>query len=365
MNLDTLLDIFGRSIEIVIKRIEKRREVPVCRHPLADTREDIGGYIIGEPNIEDVLLELQQISTLSNNEDLMAYRGNIYDELFDKLNTNNHGGIEATVIDVLRPFREYSYSMFPDTLCKKILDVFDGSTNESCIKHLHNPTPEMMTNAKAIVLEHEKDNAYARGRFFEGYIGNILSEDIVIRTASYLHYYVVKFAVMLDCVLLQSGYDLLELQNLHNIKLIDEHKEMLLSEYVDSNGYVKKLLAESCKNNKDNIQSIPELDTPDAKKYFEKAIDLGLMKLDGSKYKWNRSIALLGLFLGIIVCGDSIVYGNWYGDKWQLGTKNFPDRKLGKLFGVNNLGQQRINNLDSKRQKNPPRGYEEIMKVFE
>lgn len=365
MNLDTVLDTFGRSIEIVTKRIEKRRIVPVNRHPLADTREEIGIYLVGEPNFEAVLPELQQIFISPEGNNVMAYNKPLYYELYDRLNANQRRGIEANVIDILRPFKEYSYSMYPETLYQTSLNIFKDATNEHCATYFYKPTPEMAANAKNIILEDEKVNAYARGRYFKEYTCDILSKDIVIKTASYLRCYVTDFAIMLDCALLESGSDLLELQKLHNIKLIDEHMEMLLSEYVGSGGYVKKLLAKSCKNNKDNIQSIPELDTPDAKKYFAKAIDLGLMKLDGRKYKWNRSIALLGLFLGIIVCGDSIVYGSWYGDKWQVGTKNFHDKKLSKLFGVNNLGQQRINNLDNKRQKNPPRGYEEIMKVFE
>lgn len=368
MNLDTVIEILGRSSIIVAKRIEERRNASLTRDIWSNATDDSMFYMAGEPRIEDVLTDLHKITIFPEEESVIAYGKAIYKELYDRINSIQNRRIEGLIMDILKPFKEYSYSMFPDTMYQTILNTFGGATNESCTHYLYKPTPEMIADAKSIVIEHEKNNAYARGQYFEDYTGDILSKDIVIKTASYLKIYIVKFAVMLDCILLESGYDLLELQTLHNIKLIDEHKEVLLSKYIGSDGYAKQLLSKVCKTNTSyalKLKSVPELDTPKVRSYFVKAIELGLMKEDCGVYKWCKSNVLLALFLGIIICGDSIKETKYYGDKWHVTTKHFPDADLCKLFDVKNIGQQRVNNLDNERQKNPPRGYEEILKVFD
>lgn len=115
-----------------------------------------------------------------------------------------------------------------------------------------------------------------------------------------------------------------------------------------------------------------ELITERAIKYFARAIERGFILPTSTGFKWirkakkgegvNTLIALLG---GMIYCGDEVIKSR-YGDKWQLGDGGiFPDEELKQLFEVKSLGAIRTNELDSSRQKTAPRGWRDIVELFE
>lgn len=332
MNLDTVLDILGRSVDIITERIEERREDELNKSSITDNGEDNIIWMIGRPDIKVVLSELQQITLLPEEKSIMAYGGKLYKELYDRLNTDNRRGVKGAIIDILKPFREYSYSMYPETLYQEALNIFGDATNEKCATYFHNPTPEMVENAKSIILEDEQRKAYARRDFFVDHIHDILSKDIVIKTASYLYWYIMEFSTMLDCVLLESGYDLLELQKLHNIKLLDEHKDLLLAKYIGSGSdyggsdyYVKELLSKVCKG----LILPKEIESPRVRKYFTRAIELGYIEqTENNGLKWENNqrgaLARLGYFILRVFCPNNI------------GT--VPEQTINKLFGVNRIG---------------------------
>lgn len=327
MNLDTILDIFGRSIEIVTKCIEDRRKDSMVGLYMTNSTKDDNIILIGEPNIEAVLQELLQIKLIPANESVMAYGGALYEELYDRVIANKRRNIQASIIDILRPFREYSYSMFPETLFQETLNILERMTDEQCARNFYDPTPEMMANAKAIRIADEKREADARGEYFKPYITTIITTDILRKTAAYLHWYVIDFAVMLDCVLLDNGCDLLELQNLHNIKLINEHKEILLSKYTGSSNYVKQLLSKI--NNSNQLILPKEIDTERVRKYFSRAIELGYITYrENNDLKWTNSgrggLAQLGYFIQRVFCPNNI--------------EQIPEKNIDKLFGVSRIG---------------------------
>lgn len=104
---------------------------------------------------------------------------------------------------------------------------------------------------------------------------------------------------------------------------------------------------------------------PKVMEAFSHAVGAGLMeKKSNGGVKWKRSNVLLSFFCGIVFCGDEIKSHKYWGPRWYVSTAIFPDKELNNLFGTKNLGQQRLNNLDGDRQKNPPRGYEEILKLI-
>lgn len=119
-------------------------------------------------------------------------------------------------------------------------------------------------------------------------------------------------------------------------------------------------------------EKYPELDTTEARLYVSRAIERGFIQQTSTGFKWIRAKregegdnTLMALFWGMIYCGDKIMPSR-YGDKWKLGNGGiFPDSKLKKLMGVNTLGTIRTNNLDSSRCKTAPRGWEDIVSLFE
>ncbi len=86
-----------------------------------------------------------------------------------------------------------------------------------------------------------------------------------------------------------------------------------------------------------------ELDNDGAKEIFAKAVEVGLMEIQGNGYKWNRSKVLLAYMLNKIYTGV------------------FPATDLDKLFGVSGL-KQAVYSLPNN--KKPPKGYKEIDILF-
>ena len=89
-----------------------------------------------------------------------------------------------------------------------------------------------------------------------------------------------------------------------------------------------------------------KLDTPLAKEVFAKAINEGLMEVNGSHYKWKRSKILLAYMCGRIYCNDCPVPDRGKEGKfiWNPGDdSSFPDFDLNALFQTKDIGQSRNN----------------------
>ena len=99
----------------------------------------------------------------------------------------------------------------------------------------------------------------------------------------------------------------------------------------------------------DGVYLVKELDTPLARKVFEKAIEQGFMKEDGHYYRWseNESKVLLAYMCGRIYCGDKPDYNEqkrknyWMPGKWSV----FPDTALNNLFQTKDLSISRTNRV--------------------
>lgn len=101
-----------------------------------------------------------------------------------------------------------------------------------------------------------------------------------------------------------------------------------------------------------------ELDTPEAREIFEKAIKAGFIEKSETGYKWNGSNALLSAFCGIVFCGDKVEIDKYLEEKYVRNSTLFPDSALNKLFNLKNLGQSRLQLMT------PPSGYEKIKKIL-
>lgn len=203
-------------------------------NPDNDTR-----YFMEQVNISPVIAELKQIDI-----DDMAYaKGDLYNELANILDGKSEVKIDREVIAILNRFKEYSFSMFPDTRYNKYLS--EDLNNEDCIKYLvENASDEVKANAKAIVLEQWRNDCNARSENFHAHLNGdgILSDDILIKATSRLHSKIIQFAIMLDCILLENHHDLIQMQEQYGIKLIDSHSKAHLTEYTGMKGYAEKLL---------------------------------------------------------------------------------------------------------------------------
>ena len=113
--------------------------------------------------------------------------------------------------------------------------------------------------------------------------------------------------------------------------------------------------------NKDKKKAVnlpTELDTEQARKYFARAVDAGLMS---EQYKWLASKALLACFCQKM----SLKLGLGKGDYYDMANDDMAERVCWKpfeeLFGAKNL---RLN-LNYIRQIGNPRGIEKINAIFE
>ena len=89
-----------------------------------------------------------------------------------------------------------------------------------------------------------------------------------------------------------------------------------------------------------------KLDTPLAKEIFAKAINEGLMEVNGSHYKWKQPKILLAYMCGRIYCNDRPMPDHGKEGKfiWNPGDdSSFPDFDLNALFQTKDIGQSRNN----------------------
>lgn len=121
----------------------------------------------------------------------------------------------------------------------------------------------------------------------------------------------------------------------------------------------------------DTLYLPSELDTERARHYITEAITRGFIKQTPTGFEWIRPCrrgegknTLIALFFGVIYCEDKIIPSH-YGDKWKLGSGLFPDEPLKRLFGLNSLGAIRTNNLNPARERNAPRGWKDIIEIFD
>lgn len=105
---------------------------------------------------------------------------------------------------------------------------------------------------------------------------------------------------------------------------------------------------EEIPNDNKDVWIPAKLDTPLARKVFQKALEVNLMEIDNGHYKWNGTKVQLAYMCGRIYCGDKPKYDERE-DKsyWRFGwTEFFPDSELNALFEVTDLGQSRSNRKD-------------------
>ena len=105
---------------------------------------------------------------------------------------------------------------------------------------------------------------------------------------------------------------------------------------------------EEISNDNKDVCIPAKLDTPLARKVFQKALEVNLMEIDNGHYKWNGTKVQLAYMCGRIYCGDKPKYDE-RGKKsyWRFGrTDFFPDSELNDLFEETDLGQSRANRKD-------------------
>lgn len=106
-----------------------------------------------------------------------------------------------------------------------------------------------------------------------------------------------EFADRLDALLLTYGVDLLQLQEVSGIYLKDKRSVGDIDYYMGSRKLAQHYIDALPQQQRENVQGgreIPrELATEQARKYFARAVDAGLMSID---YKWIGQLARLGYF---------------------------------------------------------------------
>jgi len=99
-----------------------------------------------------------------------------------------------------------------------------------------------------------------------------------------------------------------------------------------------------------------ELNSNEAKIYFLKAIEAGLMESTHNGFEWKDSQALLAYFTEKIYCKTFDGKDN---------GKNYPETALNKLFNRSRLGKARSQLADNKSTNGKPKRYDTIDKLFE
>lgn len=167
------------------------------------------------------------------------------------------------------------------------------------------------------------------------------------------YYRLFYFARLLAGVCAEHGINLLDIQRKRGIKIIDSLNVVELSFYTETNSFeYAQTLLDNLNLPKGKHQKIDErLQTAEAKRYFQMAIDKGLMSED---YRWLERKQLCACF-----CSEM-------SDKLNLGNGMTADGvkrinwKIFDFFGINlkrNLG-------DIQRIGNPPRGHDVIDEIF-
>lgn len=297
MNLDTVLDIIARNTQLIIMWVEGRRI-----DPQYDTR-----YFMEQVNLSPIISELSQIEL-----DMMAYGGNLYRELAERLDEKNGVKIDREVITILNRFEKYSFAMFPDTRYNRYVD--DDLNNEDCAKYLNKDAAEEdRVNAKTAMLQQWCEDCDAHSSNFIKHIGSLIdeNEDIVIKATTTLHNIVMQFAIMLDCVLLENHHDLIKMQERYGIKILDGHSKILITEYTHMKDYAENLLHEIGYVDGESLFSIlkfmPEIDGERPRYYYKKAVEAGYMTYNVEGYVWlyggkRGGKARLGYFLEKVYC---------------------------------------------------------------
>lgn len=108
-----------------------------------------------------------------------------------------------------------------------------------------------------------------------------------------------------------------------------------------------------------------EIDTENAQYYFRKAIDSGLMEMEGTKFKWKgQTKVLLVYFLSRVYCGDCTQSECWSKgvDPVTSEDVSFTNTKiLEEIFEEKNIDVTRRKGL----YKPSPKGFEKVDKLFE
>lgn len=85
-----------------------------------------------------------------------------------------------------------------------------------------------------------------------------------------------------------------------------------------------------------------EMEKPEVKKAFELAEERGYIKKKDGEYEWARQKSLLGFFLGLLICGDSVNRsGQGRFKPTLIPGGRFRSVYFQELFGDNNIGRYR------------------------
>lgn len=160
-----------------------------------------------------------------------------------------------------------------------------------------------------------------------------------------------QYSNMLDGVLLSFGVDLLQVQKINGITLINQRDLAQLSFYCGTMERALILINRLGQEQAAEQHKLPvELNTDEAKKYFKRAIDLGLMD---DNYKW------LG---GLQTCA---YFASRMSDKLKLGKgERINWKPFEALFGVPK-GKLRLNLNDVIKTGGNPKNIKLIKNIFE
>lgn len=106
-----------------------------------------------------------------------------------------------------------------------------------------------------------------------------------------------------------------------------------------------------------------EMEKPEVKKAFELAEERGYMKKKDGGYEWCGQKSLLGFFLGLLVCEDSVIRNGNFQPSEIVKGKCFHSVYFQELFNDKNIGQYRRDLINKLGVVPENCGYEEIEEI--
>lgn len=212
MKLKSFLGIINKVMPQIIELVEKRYEL-----------ETNGNIMFGDANS---IYEKQIVDSI--NSELMAislntfkYGGELYCDISDTIKgVNNEEDKEQEVYNILSCFKEISYKLYPQSIANTFKEIHCGLQERE-------------------IWEVKSANI---SLFFKEFGHYFIDKDKVKSTYSRFILYINRFAIALDCVLLEAHIDLLQLQNRWNIYVIEKRGIALYGDYIGSIDRIKELL---------------------------------------------------------------------------------------------------------------------------
>ena len=182
----------------------------------------------------------------------------------------------------------------------------------------------------------------------------------VVGTLDRLLDVVSQYSNMLDGVLLSFGVDLLQVQKINGITLINQRDLAQLSFYCGTMERALILINRLGQEQAAEQHKLPvELNTDEAKKYIQKAVNIGVVEYTESGVKWNGTKQLLAYF-----AEKMSISLNLSNKLYNTGNKAVCWKPFEKMFGVCNLREAKQNWLRLNTRFEPT-GFENINKIFD